>query len=436
MRTLLLKSFLVASVALAGATGHGAPVNILWPGDPIFGIWDTTVGGDSTPSSPGSGAGQYPAAQAPPSAIDGDVSTKYLNFGDGAESGASTTKGVGTGFYVTPTFGPSVVDGLRFATANDHSPRDPITITLEGSNATGADLTLGANWTHIYSGPTGLQPVLARNTYGDVQTVSPSDDYTSYRVLVASQRDAANSVQYSEVELFVAPPHGGSITDITPTYQAGDNYNRMLIDIGADGYKWNFNRTSSWSGSQQYMWFNFNEALDSLPADEPVVASAWLSWSGLVETSGEINPVSAHEIGVFAVPEGDTTMGQDSVFTSSPTSGNYNYIVDYYAANTPVDEVSFSDTDSSYVFDATWDVTSLVQDWLDNPNAAQRGELMLLHDATAVRTRWGTAGNYGTPGAPGPRLIVTTMVPEPGTWLLLLSAVSCGMLMRRRRQGR
>jgi hypothetical protein len=204
----------VSSLVVLGLGGAASadPINILTPGDPIVGIWQTTAENSSTTSTVGTTqAGQYPAAEPPSAAIDGSVDTKYLNFGTGGGSGVtSPTKGEGTGFYVTPlgaTGGlATLVTGIRFATANDAPERDPLTITLEGSNATGADLALGVNWTLIYSGSTGLEPLFSntpehRKQYGDVQSFANSEYFTSYRVLVTSHRGVANSVQYSEVEL-------------------------------------------------------------------------------------------------------------------------------------------------------------------------------------------------------------------------------------------
>ena len=41
----------------------------------------------------------------------------------------------------------------------------------------------------------------AFKTYGDVQSFANLGSFTSYRVLITSQRGSANSVQYSEVQL-------------------------------------------------------------------------------------------------------------------------------------------------------------------------------------------------------------------------------------------
>ncbi len=116
-------------------------------GDMIIAIYNTTAG-----ISVG-GVGTCNPNQNASSAIDGLTSTKYFNFG--RPSGQTSTisqPGVGSGFYVTPAISnSSVANGLCFATGNDMPNRDPITITLEGSNATGGvALTLGSSWTLIY----------------------------------------------------------------------------------------------------------------------------------------------------------------------------------------------------------------------------------------------------------------------------------------------
>ncbi len=196
---------LVAALGLASALASLAAAGVITgSADPIYGIWNTTAGGDSTASSAGTGSGQYPASEGPICALDSLTGTKYLNFGNGDSSVSSLTKGVGTGFYVVPVAGVSVVTGIQFATANDAQERDPLTITLEGTNALGA-LTLGSSWTPLYSGPTGLSGLGAnRQAYGTVQAIANSTPYAAYRVLVTSQRASSNSVQYSEVSLLGA----------------------------------------------------------------------------------------------------------------------------------------------------------------------------------------------------------------------------------------
>ncbi|CAF5180628.1 unnamed protein product, partial [Rotaria sp. Silwood1] len=118
-------------------------------GDSIIGICNTIAGG-----STGESGYNYPSNENPPNAIDNDINTKYLNFGDSFTGcSGSSPGGINTGFYVTPAISnTSVVAGLLFATANDFSSRDPITVTLEGTNETStAALDSGASWILIYN---------------------------------------------------------------------------------------------------------------------------------------------------------------------------------------------------------------------------------------------------------------------------------------------
>ncbi|CAF0861962.1 unnamed protein product [Didymodactylos carnosus] len=173
-------------------------------GDPVYGIWNTTAGSDSVNATVGTLTGQYPSSESPPNAIDNNVGTKYTSFGNGSISVYSSTKGVGTGFYITPAVGSSVATGILFATANDNPPRDPITITMEGSNAnTNVLLQKGTSWTLLYNGPTGILQTMdpGRNTFVQQQNFTNTNAYTSYRILVTSQRGSGVCTQYSEAQI-------------------------------------------------------------------------------------------------------------------------------------------------------------------------------------------------------------------------------------------
>ncbi len=200
----LASALTLAVVGLLGASAQAA--QIFTPGDPIVAIWNTTASGNSTASTAGTAsAGQYPTNEAAPNAIDGLASTKYLNFGGGGGAGVQTTsKGLGTGFYITPSVTDSIVQSFQFTAANDAPERDPLTITIEGSNAGALDQ--GASWTLIYSGTTGLDTDPGRNTPGALVPVPGNvTTYDSYRVLVTTQRALANSVQYAEVQFYGVP---------------------------------------------------------------------------------------------------------------------------------------------------------------------------------------------------------------------------------------
>ena len=195
-----MSSFTTAALAVINA-------DVTAPGDPITGIFNTVAGGNSNTSSAGLGVGQFPAAEPPANAIDNNFTNpypvgggKYLNFGSGTQGTSSATQGTGTGFFVTPASGKSIVNAIRFAAANDSATRDPLAVTLEGSNAV-SGLDQGSAWTLIYSGTSGLDVDPGRFAQGPIVNFVNAVPYSSYRLLVTAQRGVDNSVQYGEVEL-------------------------------------------------------------------------------------------------------------------------------------------------------------------------------------------------------------------------------------------
>ena len=176
-------------------------ISLLRSNDPIVAIYDTAAGGSTGGSD---SVYSHILSERAPSAIDRDLNTKYLNHGlNGLESFSSYDRGLDTGFFIAPTIHVGTIAvGFRFGVANDAPQRDPLTITLEGTNSTA--LNTGSVWTLIYSGPTGidLDPNTPRLTYGALQNFSNSIAYKSYRLLVTTKRGYENSVQYSEFELW------------------------------------------------------------------------------------------------------------------------------------------------------------------------------------------------------------------------------------------
>ena len=178
-----------------------APPFVTAPGDPVTGFYQGSVGGNTVRSSAGTGAGQTPVGESAVQAIDHDPATKYLNYGNGPSSLSSATKGVGTGFYVTPAFGPSIVTGVQVATGVDRPNRDPLTVSVEGTNAT-ANLDAGSAWTLIADNVNlGINADPGRQTYGPVVHFANTTPYRSYRVIIKSQRGVESGVQYAEMNL-------------------------------------------------------------------------------------------------------------------------------------------------------------------------------------------------------------------------------------------
>ncbi|CAF3834140.1 unnamed protein product [Rotaria sordida] len=185
-----------------GTTITGSPTGAITRAyDPTVGICNSIAGG-----STGGSDNNYPITENPYNAIDGNINTKYLNFGDGSTGCyGSAPPGINTGFYVTPTISNATVAiGLLFATSNDFPTRDPTMVTLEGTNETStAALNSGASWTLIYNGSTGIDSYIDSNrlTYVSRQNFSNTMAFSSYRLLVTAKRGVSNSVQYAEAHI-------------------------------------------------------------------------------------------------------------------------------------------------------------------------------------------------------------------------------------------
>ena len=134
--------------------------------------------------------------------FDHDIYTKYTSFGSSTPNAISARSGLNTGFHVTLDAGICIVTGFRFSTATDQPKRDPIMITLEGSNVDSMSLTLGKSWTLLYNGSSGLDVDPGRGKVGTLQRFSNDRFYRHYRVLVVSKRGLNHGVHYSEFQFY------------------------------------------------------------------------------------------------------------------------------------------------------------------------------------------------------------------------------------------
>ena len=167
--------------------------------DTIQAIWNTTAGGDSTPAISGYSTGTYWPSQPPAAAFDNNFTSEYTNHGNCNYTWFSFTCGKNTGLYFTLDSGPFIFVAFYFVTNVDTTARDPLTITIEGSNQNASALILGSSWVLIYNDSTGLTNDPGRSTMGAMQTLPNSPVFfTSYRLLVTSQRGYATCTSYSE----------------------------------------------------------------------------------------------------------------------------------------------------------------------------------------------------------------------------------------------
>ncbi|CAF1045237.1 unnamed protein product [Adineta steineri] len=174
---------------------------IVRPSDPIYAIWCTEIGGESFPVTPGYQIGQFPPDEGPQNIFDLNNQTKYFCYGKYAADHYFDEKAwFRAGFFVTPTRGITCALGFYFGTANDFPERDPMMITIEGSNETNP--MIGSNWTLIYNGSSGLEIDPGRNSCGIEQHILNDKWFSTYRILVTKTRDESDGAQYSQFYFF------------------------------------------------------------------------------------------------------------------------------------------------------------------------------------------------------------------------------------------
>ena len=170
----------------------------------LYPVWNTIAGGNITVATSGSGPGNFVNSEPPNGLFDGNITTRYTIFGSCNSTLSSTACGVSTGLYLTFSGGPFTLVGFYVGTENFTSTRDPLTFTIEGSNAASSLLPVGSSWTLIHNGSTGLTPDPGRYAYGTLQTISyPWVPYASYRALVTSVRGSPTCASYTELVMLI-----------------------------------------------------------------------------------------------------------------------------------------------------------------------------------------------------------------------------------------
>jgi len=189
-----------------------------------------------------------PGNEEAPNAIDGNTSTKYLNFGK-----------LHTGFIVTPSIGARTVQSLQVTTANDGVERDPVSFQLFGTNdevlspdhSTGED----ENWTLVAEATLDLPAT--RFTAAPVVSFASATAWSSWRLVFPSVKNVgtANSMQIAEVQFFTEPDAGGEMV-LTP----GDFIIPIQRAVSSSGYRTdNEKPLNVLDGNPSTKYLNFGE---------------------------------------------------------------------------------------------------------------------------------------------------------------------------------
>ncbi len=193
------KNFVVTTVPIEPKPTTEKSMQILnRVNDVIIGLENTVAGGPN-----GDLYSRTSTNEMPKSAMDQNLNTKYYNK---PITLSKKIGAVGTGFIVIPLISNSTVAcALQFGTAKDEPGRDPISVTLEGSNATDEKvLELASSWKLIYHGPTGISDTIVppRSQFVMKQDFNNTERFASYRLLVTSKRNStSDAVQYSEAHI-------------------------------------------------------------------------------------------------------------------------------------------------------------------------------------------------------------------------------------------
>jgi hypothetical protein len=222
---------------------------------------------------------------------DGSTSTKYYNTGQDG----SNPRGVDTGFVITPQAGYTVINGFQIATANDVPDRDPLAITIEGSNASDAGLVGGNGFNLLYQGPTSFAQDPGRYTWSQLYNFVNTVGYKNYRVLVTAVRGSGGGAQYSEVRLL-----GQTLTKpqapvgLTATAGNGQVALNWTITFGASGY--NIKRGTTSGGPYSLI------ATASSPSYLDISAANGTTWFYVVSATNVLGE-STNSVEVSASPQ-------------------------------------------------------------------------------------------------------------------------------------
>ncbi|QDU58712.1 PEP-CTERM sorting domain-containing protein [Aeoliella mucimassa] len=176
------------ALVLAAQADLSYAFNIFTPDDFIIAIdTDFLAPVSSTPASGNEDA---------PMAIDGDINTKYLNFGK-----------FNTGILVTPG-DLSTVQSMVLSTANDAVGRTPASYILQGTNVSptatpnnGTGEEIDYMWETISEGTLALPDTFL--TVADPVNFTNSSSYSSYRLYFPTIKDSnQNSMQIAEIQFY------------------------------------------------------------------------------------------------------------------------------------------------------------------------------------------------------------------------------------------
>ncbi|CAF1528032.1 unnamed protein product, partial [Adineta ricciae] len=172
-------------------------------GELVYLLWNTTAGHDSTPSTAGYSVGNYYAFFPPKNMLDNDLTTSVALYGVCGVRTFGANCGENTGAYVVSNRGSFILDSFRVATGRYGSLRDPMIITIEGSNYTDYSLTLGSSWTLLYNDTTGLLSDPGRSAFGQTQIlVNNTLSFKSYRFLFPLVRGNETCIEVAEIQVF------------------------------------------------------------------------------------------------------------------------------------------------------------------------------------------------------------------------------------------
>ncbi|CAF1946360.1 unnamed protein product [Rotaria magnacalcarata] len=197
----------------------------------VYAVWNTFAGGISTLATESStGSGTYFTGKSPNNLFDDKLSTIYSARGF-SSSGVNLYAGLGTGFYMTVAQCQPVLLGFQFGHAYNLSEREPLTVTVEGTNC--VNLLSCLSWTLLYTGSTGLDIQVNSSQYGKYQSISNSVIYNSYRFLTTSKRNSSNFISYSEVQLF------GYSSQTSSQTSAANSTSLLVVQSGSVQGIWN-----------------------------------------------------------------------------------------------------------------------------------------------------------------------------------------------------